>query len=353
VKEFQVRKANAFTLIELLVVIAIIALLVSILVPSLTRARDMARKAICSGTINSHGKAMAMYVSSYDSFPVFAPVSDMNPRFYIPGDSVWGSFKTWGWPTFYTILDTHGRKGTERTTWGIWYYGGPVDQVWDGCLCPAMDAPSIWAAADNAASFGGYDYLHRVSWHKWTIGYQWNVYLRSAVPLGRYPTTPGPQATWQSVVNDVGDVYQWHTGRFDTRDGEEYHIQAIKPDELSQPSDIAQAWDSWDLDSTPNIPWTTAPQGRGYITPGFHTGPPSFGYRVAFNGFRHKSCPNILYADGHVMSDAKDKIDAEKDGIVDWDPAYAGLQAYTWSHSGPRLFGNYDKVVPVAEVLTE
>ena len=343
------RKAHAFTLIELLVVIAIIALLVSILVPSLTRARDMARKAACSVTISNHGKSMALYVSLYDSYPVLGPLFDATtPLFHLPSERVWGTFKTWGWPTFYSILQMNELKGTEKTTWGIWYYGGPVDEVWDGCLCPAMDAPSIWEAADNAArlpGFGGSEYLYRVSFHKWTIGYQWNVYLRSGVSEGRYPSTPGPQAKWENLP---GDFYQWHSGEFVTHDGEVYHIQAIKPDELSQASDIAQAWDSWDLESTPNIPWMTEHQSHWAITPGWHAGPRWFGQSVAFNGFRHKSCANILYADGHVASDANLQIDP-----VDWSASWAGLQAYTYSHFDPRKFGNLDKVLPVAKILTE
>jgi prepilin-type N-terminal cleavage/methylation domain-containing protein len=41
------RTMKAFTLIELLVVIAIIALLVTIIMPSLSRARELARDAKC------------------------------------------------------------------------------------------------------------------------------------------------------------------------------------------------------------------------------------------------------------------------------------------------------------------
>lgn len=69
-----VRRPNrAFTLIELLVVIAIISLLVSILLPSLTRAKRMARDVICASNMRNVGHAWIIYASEHDG--VF-PVSD-------------------------------------------------------------------------------------------------------------------------------------------------------------------------------------------------------------------------------------------------------------------------------------
>ena len=61
---------KAFTLIELLVVIAIIALLLSIITPSLRKAKQAAWNIICRNNLRQYGLAGAMYTQENDSmFP--------------------------------------------------------------------------------------------------------------------------------------------------------------------------------------------------------------------------------------------------------------------------------------------
>ena len=50
-----------FTLMELLVVVAIIGILASLLMPSLSKARVSAKRAVCKAQLNQSGKIMYMY----------------------------------------------------------------------------------------------------------------------------------------------------------------------------------------------------------------------------------------------------------------------------------------------------
>ncbi len=60
------RPLNAFTLIELLVVVAIMALLVSILLPSLAAAREMARQVTCLTRVKGQLLAVHLYAADFD-----------------------------------------------------------------------------------------------------------------------------------------------------------------------------------------------------------------------------------------------------------------------------------------------
>lgn len=70
---------RGFTLIELLVVVAIMALLMGILLPSLSKARKEAMAVQCATNMHHVGQAVAMYLVQHEKYPVSYAYRDWLP----------------------------------------------------------------------------------------------------------------------------------------------------------------------------------------------------------------------------------------------------------------------------------
>jgi prepilin-type N-terminal cleavage/methylation domain-containing protein/prepilin-type processing-associated H-X9-DG protein len=82
----------AFTLVELLVVIGIIALLVSILLPSLSKARQSANTTKCLANLRSLGQAQVQYFSEWRGWavpPILGNDNDVWPGTSVKKRAIW------------------------------------------------------------------------------------------------------------------------------------------------------------------------------------------------------------------------------------------------------------------------
>ena len=96
------RPLHGFTLIELLVVVGIIALLVSIMLPSLEKARKLAKQSVCLSNQHQLVLACLMYYNATDLMPQrWVENPDLYPRtpihFQFWGAEMWGYSVSTGW----------------------------------------------------------------------------------------------------------------------------------------------------------------------------------------------------------------------------------------------------------------
>ncbi|MCH7701764.1 MAG: prepilin-type N-terminal cleavage/methylation domain-containing protein [Planctomycetes bacterium] len=178
------RRTGGFTLIELLVVVSIIALLISILLPSLSRAREQAKLTVCSANMNGITKVLLTYLFDLNKIPLYA-MRDANGN--VLG---WASWTYGGW------------SGRNREHWEGYFQGFANVQTSERPL-------TVYALK------GG-----QIADQESLVPDDWpdaNTWPTEEAPVYKCPSdtisaqwqwSQGPDSTQLSAYDDVGTSYQ-------------------------------------------------------------------------------------------------------------------------------------------------
>jgi len=134
----SVRKSNAFTLVELLVVIGIIAVLISILLPSLSKARAQANSIVCSSNLRQLYQAMQIYAVN-------------NHQYEMPAKSTTGGDKEAMWCGINLLGPCFGINawaGSGSST----AQQAAVDRIGKMLHCPSVQRPTDLGGSATAFS---------------------------------------------------------------------------------------------------------------------------------------------------------------------------------------------------------
>lgn len=140
---------RAFTLVELLVVIGIIAVLISILLPVLSKARLAAAGAACASNLRQIGTAISMYAADNKSYSP-RPASGQNGHYF--DDIIWWQLNP---PPPLNINGSAIAKylGVKDPN------APPAERLKQVFRCPADDnAPTRDQPPGSGRTYGGYRY---------------------------------------------------------------------------------------------------------------------------------------------------------------------------------------------------
>lgn len=280
---FKPRKPQAFTLIELLVVISIIGLLMSILVPSLRKAREAARTTLCGSNLHGAGVALNVYANDFGSR---IPPIRQRPEYY----------------NFAHPFISSGASGYQydrKVAWQdllLWYMGAFKEQDYyewyveseeDSTLRKALTCPKWNAQTKKYGNVYGGPYSFGYGANSNIPNHsERNVYLDPAA------SKFGGDGMWHAAprltsIKDTGsriycgDSYHWFLSI--------YGINLAISDEWQKTLDDNEFRKA---QFTSNAPWYTAGLRDLTVT--------------TCDPYRHGSGSNYMFLDGHVK-----KISAE------------------------------------------
>lgn len=187
---------RGFTLVELLVVIGIIALLISILLPSLSKARESAKTVQCASNLRQIFLAAKMYANDH---------KDYLPQAYVKKKNSAGQDTDWTWLHLLSPYVTIGDPGLEAVT---------ERPMWN-----TTNRPTIYICSSNPERYVG------TSSYAWSSYFGWNgSFVTGSAPRPIkanqiFPATPdhGPRrycatgtimaADQRSRLNSNGSLY--------------------------------------------------------------------------------------------------------------------------------------------------